>query len=357
VPPSVKAETYHLGFFVDPALIETDPHFEQGCTVCHQGDESATDMTIAHKGMQKRPSDDLSLCGQCHGEIAATYAQSLHYTSAGQRHGVIGRFSKAEVRIFDEKVFEQSCRTCHASCGDCHVKSPVIGGISLGLIEKHQFVRRKEGKTCAFCHGGRVYPEFTGEYSGSADVHYQKGMLCVDCHPMSEFHGDGTAQTSKEAVKDRPRCLGCHKIGEEKKESAKISHEKHVNRASCQACHAAGQYRNCYDCHPDTGSKSKPGFLLGKNPRNMTELTTLRLIPTVRDTFAKAGIRMETYDALPNYWDSAVHSIRKRTARTRDCNICHVEKKDFLTREMLIPEGSKANETLIFSIKPIPEQK
>jgi hypothetical protein len=342
---------------VDPVLIQEDPHFEEGCALCHQGDESAEDMESAHKGMQKRPSDDLSLCGQCHEEIAATYADSLHYTSAGQRHGVIGRFSEAEIRIFDEKVFEKSCRTCHASCGDCHVKSPVVGGISIGLIEKHKFVRRKEGKTCAFCHGGRVYPEFTGEFSGRADVHYQKGMLCVECHPMREFHGDGTAYRSKDEVKDRPRCLDCHKIGGEKKEKARISHEKHNNRLSCQACHAAGQYRNCYGCHLGTGSTSKSEFLLGKNPRNMKEVTTLRLIPTVRDTFAKAGIRMKSYDALPNYWNSAVHSIRKRTARTRNCDRCHKEKKDFLTKEMLIPEGSKANEALIYSIEPIPAQQ
>jgi hypothetical protein len=56
---------------------------------------------------------------------------------------------------------------------------------------------------------------------------------------------------------------------------------------------------------------------------------------------------------VPNYWDSPVHNIKKRTNRTRSCDSCHIDKKDFLTQEGLIKDGSKANEELIFNIKPI----
>ena len=213
--------------------------------------------------MVRRPSEDLDVCGGCHDEIAASYGKSLHYTSAGQRHGVMGRFSAAETKIFDEKVFEKSCRSCHATCGDCHVKGPAIEGISIGLIQGHRFVPKNEGKTCAFCHGGRVYPEYTGEYGGRADVHYQKGMLCMDCHKKADLHGDGTVYKSKNDVKDRPRCLNCHKLGGEKKLTARLAHSRHENRVSCYGCHAAAEYRNCYSCHLGPGSASKPGFHLG----------------------------------------------------------------------------------------------
>ena len=101
-----------------------------------------------------------------------------------------------------------------------------------------------------------------------------------------------------------------------------------------------------------SGATSKPGFYLGLNPRDKKTVTTLRLIPTVRDTFEKAGIKMENFDVLPNYWDSPVHNIKKRTERTWYCDACHVEKKGFLTQEMLIEKGSKANERLIYSPKP-----
>ncbi len=265
----------------------------------------------------------------------------------------MGRFSKEDLKIFDEKVFEKSCRSCHSSCGECHVKSPVIGGVNIGLIKGHRFVKRDEGKTCALCHGGRVYPEFTGEYGGTPDVHYQKGMVCMDCHKKAQFHGDGNRYLSKREVKEKPACVKCHKPGEEKTEKAKTAHEKHSEKLSCVSCHASGQYRNCYGCHLGKGATAKPGFILGLNPKDKKTVTTLRVIPTVRDTFQPAGIKMENYDALPNYWDATPHNIKKRTERTRSCDVCHVDKAGFLTKETLIKNGSKANEGLIYDPKPI----
>jgi len=40
----------------------------------------------------------------CHKKITDNYAKSLHYTTAGQRNGVMARFSKEELKTFDEKV-------------------------------------------------------------------------------------------------------------------------------------------------------------------------------------------------------------------------------------------------------------
>jgi hypothetical protein len=343
----------YKAFLVDKELIAEDVHFGQGCDACHQGDVKARTKEEAHSGFVKRPSDDPALCGQCHEEIAESYKTSLHNTAAGLRHGVSGRFAGGEMQAFDGKVFEKSCRTCHASCGECHVKSPVIGGVNLGLIKGHKFVKRAEDKTCALCHGGRVYPEFTGDYGGVTDVHYQKNMFCLDCHNTGEFHGDGTAYSSRREVKDRPSCAQCHKTGEEKSEKAKQSHMDHSDKVSCSACYSAAPYRNCFDCHLGKGAVSKPGFYLGLNPRDMKTVTTLRLVPTVRETFKGAGIAMESYDSLPNYWDTVPHNIRKRTERTRNCDVCHVEKRDFLTKDMLIKSGSKANEDLLYEPKPL----
>lgn len=349
----MKAEDYYKGYLVDSALLAKDPHFSQGCDICHKGDKTSTKKESAHKGMVCRPSDNLKTCGRCHGKIADTYGKSLHYTTIGQRQGVMGRFSKAELKTFDKKVFEQSCRSCHASCGDCHVKSPPVSGISMGLIQGHKFVKKDEAKTCAFCHGGRVYPEYTGEYGGTTDVHYQKGMMCLDCHNKQELHGDGQKYMTKQEVKDRPSCTNCHKTITSEKPMTTMAHNVHLGKVSCYGCHSGGQYRNCYNCHEGTGAKSEPGFILGKNPRNRNEVTTLRVIPTVRDSFAKAGIRMAHYDNLPNYWDTPAHNIRKRTDRTRSCDSCHKDRTGFLTRETLLKGGAKANEGLISTPKAI----
>ncbi|MEN6447517.1 MAG: cytochrome c3 family protein [Syntrophaceae bacterium] len=297
--------------------------------------------------MIRRPSDNLKTCGLCHAKISETYGKSLHYTCIGQRQGVVGRFSDAEQKVFDEKVFGKSCRSCHASCGDCHVKSPTVSGISLGLIKGHTFVKRAEGKTCAFCHGGRVYPEYTGEYGGTTDVHYQKGMMCLDCHKKADLHGDGNTYMTKQDVKDRPRCTTCHQTIKSENPEAKTAHEVHRDKVSCYGCHAGGQYRNCFSCHLGTGATSQPGFILGRNPWNPKQLTTLRVIPTVRDTFAKAGIKQERFDSVPNYWDTPAHNIKKRTDRTRSCEACHEDRAGFLTKETLLKDGAKANEGLI----------
>jgi len=319
-----------------------------GCKACHGGDEKGGSKTAAHTGLIVRPSDNLKTCEPCHKAVTDSYGKSLHYTTIGQREGVKARFSAAELAKFDQKVFKQSCRSCHASCGDCHVKSPPVSGISLGLITGHKFVKKNEGKTCAFCHGGRVYPEFVGEYGGNPDVHYQKGMMCMDCHKKTEMHGNGTAAMNKQTVKDRPRCENCHKLS-----GNQMAHTIHQNRVSCYGCHSAGEYRQCVNCHLGPGSTSKAGFILGRSPRDKKTLTTLRLVPAVRDTFKAAGIEMSHFDAVSNYWDSPVHNIKKRTARTRSCDSCHAKREGFLKEDALIKDGSRANRELIYNLKPL----
>jgi len=343
----------YKGYLVDQTLLGTDPHFAMGCEGCHKGNLEGATREEAHQGLVKRPSDNLQTCATCHQKITSNYEKALHYTSAGQRHGVMKRFSETELKQFDEKIFEQSCRSCHASCGSCHVKAAAVGGISIGLIKGHKFIKKDEGKTCAFCHGGRVYPEYTGEYGGKPDVHYQKGMLCMDCHQKSDMHGDGNTYPSKQDVKDRPVCTNCHnKLGPEARLTTRTAHTQHRDKVTCYGCHASAEYRNCYNCHKE--SESKPGFILGLNPRDRKTLTTLRVIPTVRDTFAAAGVTMSHFDTLPNYWNTPAHNIRKRTDRTRSCDACHTDKTGFLTKEALIENGSKANESLIYPINPIP---
>lgn len=232
------------------------------------------------------------------------------------------------------------------------MKSPVIGGVNLGLIKGHKFIRKDETKTCALCHGGRVYPEFTGEYGGNADIHYQRGMMCMDCHEIREIHGDGKPQIARKLLEYKNTCTKCHKIGIEKTEKAKNAHSIHAEeKVSCYGCHSAGEYRNCYDCHLGKGATSRPGFILGRNPTKKSQLTTLRVIPTIRETFKSVGIKMENFDALPNFWVTSPHNIKKRTDRTRNCDTCHVEKKNFLKKEDLFKNGSKANEDLIFDFK------
>ncbi len=353
MPPSVPPESQYKAYLVNPRLIDVDPHFANGCASCHRGDEKAASREKAHAGLIKRPSSNITICGRCHDDIAKVYKDSLHYTTAGLRNGVSGRFTAKEKKIFDDRVFQGSCRSCHATCGDCHVASRKIGGISTGLIKGHEFTAKDDGKTCATCHGGRVYPEFTGVFGVQADIHHQKGMTCLDCHNKAELHGTGTVYASKTDVREKPACTDCHKVGSEKTDEARTSHTRHKGKVSCYACHSGGSYTNCYACHIGKGATAKPGFYLGLNPKDGKTVTTLRLVPTVRDTFRSVGIMQRNFDNVPNYWATPPHNITKLTDRTRSCHVCHQDKQNFLTKGMLIKDGSKANNLLIYSPKPI----
>lgn len=322
-----------MGYVVTKEAIAEDPHLrELSCVDCHQGDSRATSQAAAHAGMDKRPSDDPeTTCGPCHEDTAKNFTLSLHYTAAGMSHGVAARFDAGEQAIFGQKVFEQSCRSCHASCGDCHVKSPVISGVNTGLLDNHRFTRNDEADTCALCHGGRVWPEFTGDYGGVPDVHYRKGMTCTDCHDATQMHGDGNAYTSRRESQAKPLCADCHDTLAIGKDKTKEAHAIHWDVVSCSACHTASTYRQCSSCHEGKGATSSPAIVLGRNPRYPSQLTTLRLIPTVRDTFLEhARLPMSAYDEAPNYWDAVPHNVAKRTDRTRDCATCHEERRYFL---------------------------
>jgi len=351
--PPIKPDAYFRRYLVDKNIINKDPHLQNGCVFCHKGDAKSVDQGSAHKGIVKTPSADLKLCGDCHDNITKPYSKSLHYNVLGLLDKVTKRFSKDEERLFRDKVFGQSCKSCHASCGDCHVSSPSVKGVRSGFIDGHRFVKKDERKTCAVCHGGRIYPEYTGNYSGIPDEHFEKGMGCTYCHKKGQLHGDGNSYMNKDEVKNRPRCRDCHKKGKEAKAISRLAHSKHEGKVSCYGCHVRSAYSNCYSCHNGNASFSKPSFILGINPANRKSLTTLRLLPVGRDIFAKNGIKMEKFDEVPDYRHAPVHNIRKSTDRTRSCDVCHIAKKDFLTQKSLLKNGSKANETLIFDMGPL----
>jgi hypothetical protein len=335
---------------VTPESLADDVHLKRNCSECHKGNARAADKADAHKGLVSKPSENIEICMPCHKGIGDAYQKSLHYTTAGLRNGIHRRFSKTQAEQFDARIFEQSCRSCHASCGDCHVRTPSVSGVKQGLFANHRFRKKNEEKTCAACHGGRVFAEYTGRDSGVRDIHFEKGMKCLDCHKAKELHGDGAAAAGKAQVKGKPACTDCHKM-DASAPSAKV-HGQHAGKASCQACHVATGYNQCSACHIGKGATPSQALLLGRDPQNKNRIVTLRLTPAVRDTFASNGISMDAYDEAPNFWASPVHNIRKKTARTRTCGPCHTESKEgFLTEAHFPKNGSKQNRALIYDHK------
>lgn len=89
------------------------------------------------------------------------------------------------------------------SCNTCHDRGKRIGTSFQGLMESAYASPFTEG-------GGGQIPLHTKHYLGmQKDVHYQKGMVCQDCHTSIELHGDGfLAGTTLAQVEIE--CADCH---------------------------------------------------------------------------------------------------------------------------------------------------
>lgn len=256
------------------------------------------------------------------------------------------------------EIFDLNCLKCHATCGQCHVSRPVA--FSGGLLNQHQFYRTPPmEETCYGCHGARNAGEFMGVVGFRGDVHYEKGMTCLDCHPQSNFHGTGMVVANMWEEKPMPSCLDCHSDQAPGKSNIQM-HNVHGDSLSCQVCHAQAN-NNCFDCHAAIDEKRTKAvgtsetrlmFRIGYNPIQSEErpwkYVPLRHIPTTADSFKDAGENLlPNYDSISNWKYSPTHNIQKNTFQNETCNSCHGNERIFLRESDLRENDSEANRKLI----------
>ncbi len=221
--------------------------------------------------------------------------------------------------------FRKLCGTCHlwkqkgdlpgffgekgGGCVACHeVPPPADAPVMVGTEKRHPLLTRKiPADNCIRCHNrsGRIGLSYTGRFEAEgygtpyeagqpsskrlpgsrfylelpADVHYEKGMVCIDCHTRNETMGDGTRYAHYEEQLEI-RCTTCHGdqppgitrkgnrltnvvetpagvrlVGKvDGKERPLVSFKKGTcdfplhRRLSCEACHSAW-VPQCYGCH------------------------------------------------------------------------------------------------------------
>ena len=185
------------------------------------------------------------------------YENSLHYTNRGLEFWYSKEQGGLE-RITGIPFSELACTRCHVrSCDTCHKKN--IDGRAAYSLEP---VRSQE--VCQDCHNIAPLADFLKKPDDpAADVHFKKGMQCMDCHTAREVHGDGTAYTSiqDEGAMDA-RCENCH-------EPASLNCpglNDHDGRLACNACHVR-DLPSCYNCHFD--SRVKEGQSLSLPIKNL----------------------------------------------------------------------------------------
>lgn len=336
-----------LGFFVNTSFPES-LHGQLGCTGCHGGKPGAVTQDSAHQGMR----DPTGTCADCHAEIVARHANSLHKTLNGMARALHQRTGQETFGPLTP-VWQADCASCHTSCGDCHISMPdAVGG---GLIKGHAFLLRAPMEdSCALCHGSRAGDEYLGQFEGlSPDVHFEAGMHCLDCH-TNDLHGDGRLYETRWQVAGRAQCRDCHVISDAA--SIPAHGDMHADVA-CQVCHAQ-PYQNCFDCH--TGEEDgtyfrRAGFkeMMLRIGRNTAKdypygVVTLRHNPVARGSFDHYGAKLlPHHDRHPNWKTAAPHNIRRVTPQNRSCAACHADEALFLDHRSLRPDGPAANRDAI----------
>ncbi|RLI82732.1 MAG: hypothetical protein DRP01_09670 [Archaeoglobales archaeon] len=249
-------------------------------------------------------------CGKCHVNISRNFVSSLHYTTAG----MLEEFNKASGKAFGIEM-PKACLKCHTlTCSKCH------GNFTTAHTKKVPM------EVCVECHHSRTGVNYVGYLGGMKakaphpDVHYEKGLECMDCHKVEEIHGDGKYYKS-EKLAVKVRCEDCHKTGRIIKNMTarydpnSVAHRIHDGKLACYACHA-GYVQTCYNCHLETkkvdksyidkfwlikghDGRIKPAYLMVVSYKNKTHVGWVEYCP---------------------------HTI---TEKAKSCNFCH-EKAEIM---------------------------
>ncbi|HIC44479.1 MAG TPA: cytochrome C, partial [Sulfurimonas sp.] len=180
--------------------VEKDPtlavytYLRQDCLRCHTGS----------KGRQKRGDFRGIGCASCH----------IPYSNAGLYEGADKSISKKPGHLLVHSI--QSSRDVKVkvhdveysgvpveTCTTCHNRGKRIGVSYQGLMES--------AYNATWDEDGNGQPKLhTKRYLHmKSDVHFQKGMLCQDCHTSNELHGDGFLSGTTLAPVEI-ECQDCH---------------------------------------------------------------------------------------------------------------------------------------------------
>jgi hypothetical protein len=235
--------------------------------------------------------------------VSNFYDRSLHATARGLEYWY-GKDQGGLERLTGIPFSKLHCGQCHVeSCDPCH-KVEAAG------TAKYSLEPAKAQEVCQACHGlepldfARKNPK-----DPIADVHFSRGMKCLDCHTQREVHGDGIQYDSlqQEGAMDS-RCENCHTSL-----SQCASHTVHGGKLDCNVCHVRN-LQSCYNCHFDTRVRE------GKSVS--VPLQNLLFLVNLRGRVALANLHTFVYknQGMITFGPSFPHSVMKEG---RTCPDCH----------------------------------
>ena len=191
----------------------------------------------------------------------------------------MGRFSDDELVQYDKNVFNNPVVPAIASCGDCHVKSPKVGGFCLGPHQGTPVCTERCGENMCCLPWRKSVSGIHRSIRRCKGCPLREKMMCLDCHSKEEMHGDGNVYTSRKQVKQRPSCLSCHPYGMKKAKKGKKPTKCIKTMSVARPVMPCPRTRIAMAAIWEKGAKSKTGFYLGLNPRDKKTITTLRAVP------------------------------------------------------------------------------
>ncbi|MGE5354094.1 MAG: DUF4405 domain-containing protein [Acidobacteriota bacterium] len=230
-------------------------HLRNLCASCHIGAEKK----------DFGPVSELSRgggCNSCHLIYGKEALEGLSIYQA-KRDGSMEIKSPEYHPDLTVKVTDEHCFGCHSRSG--RISTSYEGWYETNLAPKQ--VIGKQGYR--ILQDGRVFHEIT------PDIHFEKGMLCIDCHTSMEVMGDGkTYQHKEDQVKIS--CTDCHRTSFDNQvslkeldfESGKIAYLRNANRQGRIFLFAEkGKV-------PLTNTlvRNKKAFLIGKDKSDSLEL-------------------------------------------------------------------------------------
>jgi hypothetical protein len=228
------------------------------CIVCHAGDNQADAPEDAHSALLAFPGEldnAMVACGNCHADRVSSVSENLMHKGSGIVHVTRQVLDEAVApeRATDlqslghsvaDSMLRKQCASCHIGQTKTEHKHNVMQDRGGGCLACHiddypedahpALTARVSDARCFGCHArsGRISLSYTGlaeidflQEPGTkpgmrlpdgrhvermpADIHYQAGMSCIDCHTsVGLMGGAGDALHQRQAVDIS--CTDCH---------------------------------------------------------------------------------------------------------------------------------------------------
>lgn len=174
--------TYHIN---NINFTPAEKHLRDLCANCHLGTEKKEFGAIHQKSRGGG-------CNACH----------LNYTT--KNIAELNTYNISRKKKLPTAHPELNLAISNEHCFGCHSRSSRIStnyeGWSETLLKQYEVINKK---------GFRVLDDKRVFAQQEADVHHQKGMLCIDCHTSHEVMGDGKSNIHQEDAVSI-QCVDCH---------------------------------------------------------------------------------------------------------------------------------------------------